>query len=255
LYELPDNDGIWRTWAHANAKIIGINMASLKGPLGKNFDGFWKVFSGIKNKTESKGYYTWKEKSGTFREKYMVCKPVPGTSYVIASTTYMDEFTQPIEELNRQSLAAADGAKTINTVSSIVFSVLVALIVLLYGRSFVNRIKYLTDATDKISMGDLEAEIKSQSNDELGALAASISRMQYSLRLSMERLMRKRQNDQQKLQDSSKQKERVCPSCNKAMKKRNVSKGPHAGKQFWVCSDYPACASLYECSLSLEDFF
>ncbi|MCD6295996.1 MAG: zinc-ribbon domain-containing protein, partial [Deltaproteobacteria bacterium] len=30
LYEFPDSNGVWRTWAHANPKIIGIDMSKLK---------------------------------------------------------------------------------------------------------------------------------------------------------------------------------------------------------------------------------
>ena len=39
LYELPGSDGIWRTWAHVNDKIIGIDMSKLKKPLGRSFPG------------------------------------------------------------------------------------------------------------------------------------------------------------------------------------------------------------------------
>ena len=44
LYELPGSDGVWRTWAHVNDKIIGIDMSKLKKPLGRSFPGFWAVF-------------------------------------------------------------------------------------------------------------------------------------------------------------------------------------------------------------------
>ncbi len=53
-------------------------------------------------------------------------------------------------------------------------------------------IQYLTEAADRISVGDLEAEIDVHSKDEIGNLADAISRMQDSLRFSIERLRRRR---------------------------------------------------------------
>jgi predicted Zn finger-like uncharacterized protein len=99
LYELPGSDGVWRTWAHVNKKIIGIDMSKLKKPLGRNFPGFWKVYIGVKGGKKSQGYYTWQDKDGKFRDKFMVCTPVAGTRYVIAATTYMDEFTGPVKRM------------------------------------------------------------------------------------------------------------------------------------------------------------
>jgi len=84
LYELPGSDGVWRTWAHVNNKIIGIDMSKLKKPLGKNFPGFWKVYIGVKGGKKSQGYYTWQDKDGKFRDKFMVCTPIAGTRFVVA---------------------------------------------------------------------------------------------------------------------------------------------------------------------------
>ena len=51
----------------------------------------------------------------------------------------------------------------------------------------------LTTATlERISVGDLAAEIKTESRDEIGELAEAIARMQDSIRLSIERLRRRR---------------------------------------------------------------
>ncbi len=192
LYELPDSNGIWRTWAHANPKIIGIDMSKLKKPLGKSFPGFWKVFSGVKGGKEAKGYYNWKDADGRFRDKFMVCTPVKGTRYIIASTTYLDEFTKPIKlmeargkklSLNTRNLTLAILAATI---------ILIAVIVSLYGAGLTGRIKSLTDIADRISVGELDAEIEIKSKDEIGALGEAVSRMQESIRLSIERLRRRR---------------------------------------------------------------
>jgi predicted Zn finger-like uncharacterized protein len=193
LYELPGADGVWRTWAHANPKIVGKDMFDLlKKPLGNNFNGFWKIFSGIKGKTESRGYYTWQEKDNSFRDKFMVCTPVPGTSYVVAATTYMDEFTLPMKNLEKK--AAELKQKSRHAALGIVglTMLLILLVVTLYGHRLSGRIKSLTDVAERISIGDLDIEMDSQPNDEIGELSEAIARMQESIRLSIERLRRRR---------------------------------------------------------------
>jgi len=40
------------------------------------------------------------------------------------------------------------------------------------------------------------------------------------------------------------QAEQHCPQCSAPMMKRQVSKGPHAGRFFWACSNYPDCKQL-----------
>ncbi|MDW7645992.1 MAG: topoisomerase DNA-binding C4 zinc finger domain-containing protein [Desulfuromonadales bacterium] len=32
-----------------------------------------------------------------------------------------------------------------------------------------------------------------------------------------------------------------CPKCGKPLVKRMAKKGPHAGREFWGCSGFPAC--------------
>ncbi|MGD2271943.1 MAG: HAMP domain-containing protein [Desulfobacterales bacterium] len=192
LYERPGSDGVWRTWAHVNPKIIGINMMDLKKALGRNFRGFWRVYIGVKNGKESRGYYTWQDKDGTFRDKFMVCTPIEGTPYVIAATTYIDEFTAPMNKLESTSMQLT--RQTRNTVWSIlgVTLLLIGLIVSYYGHRLAGRIKKLTEVADRISVGELDAEINITSRDEIGDLAEAIARMQDSVRLSIDRLRRRR---------------------------------------------------------------
>jgi len=192
LYELPDSNGVWRTWAHANPKIIGIDMSKLKKPLGRNFPGFWRVYSGVKGGKESKGYYTWKDKDGSVRDKFMVCTPVEGTRYIVAATTYLDEFTMPIKDV--EARAKKQAVETRNIIFAILAGtiILIGIIVSLYGHSLTGRIKSLTNTADRISLGELDAEIEIKSKDEIGDLAEAIARMQDSIRLSIERLRRRR---------------------------------------------------------------
>ncbi len=192
LYEKPDLKGVWQTWIHVNPKIIGIDMSKLKKPLGKSFAGFWKVYTGVKEGGESRGYYTWWEKDGSFREKFMVCTPVEGTSFIIAATTYVDEFTGPVKLLKIRA------KKQTSITRNFIFGIfggtilLIGFIVSFYGHRLAGRIKSLTEVANRISVGELDAEIDIAGEDEIGNLGEAISRMQDSIRLSIERMRRRR---------------------------------------------------------------
>jgi methyl-accepting chemotaxis protein len=67
----------------------------------------------------------------------------------------------------------------------------VVLIAWFLGREIGTPIKKLTEVAERISVGDMGAEIKIKSRDEIGNLAEAILRMQDSLRLAIERLRRR----------------------------------------------------------------
>jgi len=69
---------------------------------------------------------------------------------------------------------------------------LIGIIVSVYGQRLTGKIKSLTDVAERISIGDLGVEVETKSRDEIGELAEAISRMQESIRLSIERLRRRR---------------------------------------------------------------
>jgi predicted Zn finger-like uncharacterized protein len=192
FYEMPDEDNIWRTWAHVNPEIVAIDMSTLKEPLGRNFPGFWKIFSGVKGGKRSQGYYTWQDKDGKFREKFMVCTPVAGTPFVVAATTYLDEFTGPVKLMETRAGLLTEKTRLIAWAILGGTILLVGLIVLIYAHRLTGKIKSLTDIAERISIGDLGIEIETQSRDEIGELAEAISRMQDSIRLSIERLRHRR---------------------------------------------------------------
>ncbi len=60
------------------------------------------------------------------------------------------------------------------------------------SRAIVNPIRKLTDAANRISVGELGVEIENTSSDEIGDLADAITRMQESIRLSIRRLKQRR---------------------------------------------------------------
>jgi methyl-accepting chemotaxis protein len=113
----------------------------------------------------------------------MVCTPVAGTPYVVAATTYLDEFHGPVRKMETSAKTLTDEA--------LKFSLMI-LVVLIYSHRLTGKIKSLTEVTERISVGDLAAEVETTSKDEIGELAEAISRMQESIRLSIERLRRRK---------------------------------------------------------------
>jgi methyl-accepting chemotaxis protein len=104
----------------------------------------------------------------------------------------LDEFTRPVKDMEaRANQMTADTRKTVFMIvgGSLL---LVGIIVILYGQRLTSKIKSLTNVAEKISVGDMDAEVNVQSKDELGDLSEAINRMQASIRLSIERLRRRR---------------------------------------------------------------
>ncbi|MCU0559075.1 MAG: zinc-ribbon domain-containing protein [Desulfobacterales bacterium] len=60
------------------------------------------------------------------------------------------------------------------------------------ARSLVTPIMKLTDAAERMSLGDLNVKVAVESRDEIGLLAQAIGRMQTSLQIAMRRLRRQR---------------------------------------------------------------
>jgi methyl-accepting chemotaxis protein len=69
---------------------------------------------------------------------------------------------------------------------------LVSIIAWFSARAIVTPVMKLTDAAERMSLGELNVKIDIKSRDEIGLLAQAIGRMQTSLRLAMNRLRRKR---------------------------------------------------------------
>jgi methyl-accepting chemotaxis protein len=69
---------------------------------------------------------------------------------------------------------------------------LVSVIAWFSARAIVTPLMKLTDAAERMSLGELNVKIDIKSRDEIGLLAQAIGRMQTSLRLAMNRLRRKR---------------------------------------------------------------
>ncbi|MFP4532790.1 MAG: HAMP domain-containing protein [Desulfobacterales bacterium] len=191
----PDKGQDWTIWAHPNPNIIGIDdIDMIRKALGPHFDKFWEVLTGAKGGSETEGFYSWKDPDGKIRDKYMAVSPIEleGKPFLLMTTAYIDEFTQKTESLEGTAMQMARNTRNINFGILIGAIIIIGLCIIIYGYRITRNIQYLTEAADRISVGDLEAEIEVKSKDEIGNLADAISRMQDSLRFSIERLRRRR---------------------------------------------------------------
>ncbi len=187
--------GPFTTWVHVAPKIIGKPLAPiLKGPLGTEFDRFLEIIKDIEkgDNVENSGYYLWKDQDGVFREKFMAVTPVEGTKFGVAATVYLDEFTRDIKKVERMADKNTRAVRNVILATLGITLLVMALIVFFYAHRITERIQNLTDVAERISVGEMDAEIKIETNDEIGTLAEAIGRMQDSIRLSIERLRRRR---------------------------------------------------------------
>ena len=122
----------------------------------------------------------------------IVCTPVVGTPYVIAATTFMDEFQQPVKRMQTRAKKITHRSRTVTTLIVVGTLLLFGLIVSFYSYRLTERILTLTRIADEISVGDLDAKINTGTPDEIGRLAEAIGRMQDSIRVSIERLRKRR---------------------------------------------------------------
>ena len=95
LYERSEDKETWKIWVHTDALLNGTDLSALRRIQGGHFESFWKVVTGVRAEAASSGYYLWRDPDGRFREKFMACTAVPGTSYVIAAVLDAEELESP----------------------------------------------------------------------------------------------------------------------------------------------------------------
>ncbi len=195
LIEIPSpdqSDDYFTIWCHPDQKLIGKSLLkSFKANLGDSYENFKGIINKIRLGKGNFGYYQWTE-DGQIKEKFIAVEHIEQSKYIIISTTYIDDFTGPIIELQKKSNETTDETRNINVIICSFLILIIGMCIILYGYSLSKNIGKLTDAADRISIGELDVSIKISSKDEIGALADAIIRMQDSLRFSIERLRKRR---------------------------------------------------------------
>ena len=188
-----DTRGI--NYFHSNPQLVGTDLHDL----AEKLPAFWKILE-ASMKGPASGTYDWKDADGKVRPKYMYLTPVKGTDLIVASTTYIEEFSKPsrsIEAKMKQIEARFldEYGRKFVLFYLVILAVLVALlaVIYLYSRSVVLPIRTLSEVADRISMGELNTVIDINTKGEIGLLAESIERMQVSIKAAIERLQKRRE--------------------------------------------------------------
>jgi PAS domain S-box-containing protein len=181
---------------HPNPELIDRDIRFLSEKLPT----WWAIFEPSLAGVEISGYYDWIEPDGRIRKKYMTMTPVAmkfrDKTFMIAATTYIDEFsipvvtiTQKVEEANTSSRQFI--AKQVAIIGSITVTILLLALIAVYlfsqraARKFIYPIIGLAEAAEGFGEGRLEVEDSSSAldrQDEIGALARSFQRMRLQIK-------------------------------------------------------------------------
>ena len=198
LYEA--GTGIMRI--HPNPKLIDRDMRSL----AETLPNWWAIFEPSLTGVEISGYYDWIEPNKDLRSKYMTMTPVAATvrgkTFMVAATTYTDEFFAPLDFIKDKqkevsteyrNFISAQGRLIGIAVTAIMCVTLV--VVYLFSRNAARRladpIKRLSDDAKSVAEGrwDIdEASPVAERQDEIGELARSFNYMRMQLKNQFEYL-------------------------------------------------------------------
>jgi len=192
LYEAKT--GIMRL--HPDTRLIDRKMDFLAGEL----PSWWSVFEPSLAGKQSSGYYDWLEPDGTVRRKYMTVIPVPeihmGRTLLVAATTYIDEFSAPLQAMRRKADIITESyrvnaSKRVFRAGAFIagFLVLAVFVVYLSGRRaalrYILPIERLAGAAKRLGRGEWEEEPDGEAlsrKDEIGVLAREFTGMQNQLK-------------------------------------------------------------------------
>ncbi|HNT30095.1 MAG TPA: HAMP domain-containing protein [bacterium] len=195
---LTDVDTLYCRW-HANPKVANTDLHGL----AEKLPGFWGVMEKSQGGVVSEGYYDWLEADGSTKQKYMYiaivdAKTADGVQLSVAATTYIEEFSAPVADLQTKiDAGVTDITKDIDagtqavqqrTLILIVVTIAIAaLIGILFARSLTTPIKQLTKAGNEIAAGNLDTKLPViKSKDEIKALGDTVSALVDALKFLKE---------------------------------------------------------------------
>ena len=191
LYE--QQTGIMRF--HPNSKLVDFRMEGLREKLSS----WWEIFEPSLDGSTIGGYYDWEEFDGSIRKKFMYMVPVKETHYMVAATTYIDEFSKPVEETKKKIAAVtrATGERIhqrLQRMEEIFIGIFIMILLAVFGLTFflsrliTNPIVALKKGAAAIGGGDLDHRVAVKTGDELQDLAHSLNKMAADLKEYMEEL-------------------------------------------------------------------
>jgi len=173
-------------------------------PLKELLPSFWALLNSSASNNPVAGYYDWLEVDGTIKKKYASIAPIKlndGRILSLWATTYIDEFSRPVEETKKEiSESILNSTEHINrTVNEmrdvflIIMTVLINVVIglaLFLSRVITNPIVALKRGAEAIGIGNLDYRVKINASDELGELANTFNKMAQALKNNMEELKR-----------------------------------------------------------------
>lgn len=192
LVVLYENDGL--IWVSPKAEDVGKDLSALTG---KSQQMSALLNNSLKSK-ETNGIYDWVDPDGQTRKKYVSCSAVTNTPFIVAVTTYTDEFTAPVkqirDEFQNQGALVIEAAKkyfqtkgTQGRIFLVFFAVLIIgagllyLIVSIETKAFAD----IAELMKKVSAGDINIKVSEElknRTDELGEIANSLEKMASSMK-------------------------------------------------------------------------
>jgi len=117
-------------------------------------------------------YYSWQnQKDSDNRMKIAGFSYFPEWHWIIASSASQDDFTGTLSTIRNVTILVASLSIIISAIFALIFAIRIA-----------KPLKENVDLTEQISRGDLNVEIKTDREDEIGALAKALNKMVQSLK-------------------------------------------------------------------------
>ncbi|MCX7635941.1 MAG: SpoIIE family protein phosphatase, partial [Syntrophales bacterium] len=180
---------------HPNPELVNYDMHLWKDMLPE----FWELFEKTLDGSAGGGYYNWRDSDGEIRRKYMYMTPIEGTPFMVAATTYIDEFSRPAEETRLRIAGATkkmneEVDRTINGIHAsfsailLVIALLVIYLSFVISRTITQPILALIKGAKAIGRVEMEYKVQVTTGDELEELADSFNKMSSDLKWHMEDL-------------------------------------------------------------------
>jgi nitrate/nitrite-specific signal transduction histidine kinase len=197
-----DNTGT--VYFSADPKLVGVNLLKVGGEPVSYASIVERSFKG-----EASGYYDWTDSKGEVRTKYMHCIPVEGTNFIVAASTYIDEYSAPAETLEADITSTVlattqyidEQVQKSEWIFTGVFGGMILLaiaVIFLLSGAITRPIVALTKGAEVIAKGELDYHIKAETGDEIQQLAEQFNDMAKALKESYTGL-------EQKVADRTKQ--------------------------------------------------
>lgn len=178
-----------KIFIHKYKQFEGIWISSLK----KGNPNLYRIMMNVSYNFPAKGIYNWTDPDGVTKEKYahivnLKNKTSDNIQLAVISTAYLDEYTQPMQEIDKKIHLTGEktkqfikqitydiGSKTIAII--IICMVLLFFLYALIMKKLMAPIYELVKITENMSTGNFNIRSQNFKKDEIGQLAKSFNRM------------------------------------------------------------------------------